>query len=76
MVSVSAIGEGNIFYQWYKDGQSITDGVLPNITGCKLPILNILAFSSEHEGHYKCTVSNKDDEIESHDAHIKGLFLY
>ena len=55
-----------------KDGEAISDDIIPNCSGYSSPMLEISSFSSEHEGCYKCIVRNEDNTLESSDAHLKG----
>lgn len=62
---MSAIGQGALSYHWIKDGVAFFDEKLPNCTGVNTPTLCITSFATEHEGVYKCIVSNAAGSVES-----------
>ena len=68
-LSVSAVGPGQLSYQWKKDGLDVRD---PNCSGIKESKLIIPSFRHKDQGHYKCEI--KDDHnkaIESNTAELK-----
>ena len=64
-LTVSAAGQGTLSYHWIKDGLAFFDEKLPSCTGVNTPTLGITSFATEHEGVYKCVVSNAAGSVES-----------
>ena len=76
-VSVSAVGEGILSYHWMKDGIAFFDENLSNCRGADTHTLCITSFTDEHEGEYKCVVSNAGGSVESKtiDLYLFGKIL-
>ena len=56
--TITAEGDGTLFYQWQKDGVDITITGHPYCTGSTTPTLHITSVMSECEGSYKCIFRN------------------
>ena len=56
--TITAEGDGTLFYQWQKDGVDITIIDHPYCTGSTTPTLHITAVISECKGSYKCIFRN------------------
>ena len=67
-LSVSAVGSGSLSYHWKKNGKDLTQ---TDFTGTDTPTLKISSFMPEHEGSYKCVVSDGQKFVESHPAELK-----
>ena len=67
-LSVSAVGSGQLSFQWKKDGKDITD---PEYTGVKGPKLTIPSFWHKHQGNYICNIKNTKQSINSSPAKLK-----
>ena len=66
-LSVVAVGSGPLYYKWKRDDIDIAD---LTCTGTNTPSLTILSVSSEHQGKYKCVVSDNQMSKESSSARI------
>ncbi|UCD29397.1 MAG: immunoglobulin domain-containing protein [Planctomycetota bacterium] len=64
--SVSAAGQGTLGYQWYKDGEFVSDG--GNISGATMDTLEISDCQESEEGEYHCVVSNAGGSTASNAA--------
>ncbi len=67
--SVGVAGIGSFHYQWQKDGVDLTDG--PNVTGSRLPVLNLIRCSDAQEGVYTVTVWSGGATVASADATLQ-----
>ena len=67
-LSVSAIGPGELTYQWKRGGAVIDD---EDCTGVNEATLTIKSFSLKHEGRYSCEVKCDGKVIESDPAKLK-----
>lgn len=74
--SVSAEGQGELAFHWIKDGVAFFEEQLSNCTGTNTPMLCITSFAEEHEGEYKCVVSNAGGSVESNTVELFGKTLY
>ena len=72
-LSVSATGAGTLYYKWLKDGEQISIHKNLNIHGVNTPSLCIRHFLAQHEGSYKCVVSNKYGSVDSNTVQLKCL---
>ena len=61
-LSVSAVGSGQLFYQWKKDGKPID---------CNKPTLTIPFFRCKHQGDYTCEARDSQETVESRPAKLK-----
>jgi hypothetical protein len=66
---VSAVGSGQLSYQWKKDELEITDD--DHYTGINTAALTIFSFSDKCQGDYLCIVKNDDVTIESKHAKVE-----
>ena len=66
---VSAVGSGQLSYQWKKDQQEITDR--DHYTGINTAALTITSFSDRYQGDYQCIVKNDDATLESKHARVE-----
>ena len=66
-LSVSAVGEGNLSYQWKKDDLDITDR---RCIGIDTSTLTIISFSDAHVGKYTCTVQDSKTSVQSNPAQL------
>lgn len=72
-LSVAAVGKGPLSYQWMKHGEPVTH---PLMSGATTPNLYTIAVQIEHEGSYKCVVSNKAGSVDSEVAQLEvGMSL-
>lgn len=71
----TATGLGSLSYQWIKDGEVITDDILPHCTGSNTTTLHVSCLSAQHDGYYSCIVSNGDHQLESNPAQLQGMTL-
>ena len=67
-LTVSAIGSGDLTYQWKRGGAVIDD---EDCTGVDEATLTIKSFSLKHEGHYLCEVKCNGNYIESEPAKLE-----
>ena len=67
-LSVSAIGPGELTYQWKRGGAVIDD---EDCTGIDEAILTIKSFSPKHEGHYSCKLQCNGNYIETEPAKLE-----
>ena len=67
-LSVSAIGPGELTYQWKRGGAIIDD---EDCTGVNEATLTIKSFSLKHEGRYSCEVKCDGKAIESEAAKLE-----
>ena len=74
-LNVSANGEGTLSYQWIKDGVAFFEEELSNCTGADTRMLCITSFTEDHEGEYKCVVSNAGGSVESKTIELIGKTL-
>ena len=65
---VSAVGSGQLSYQWKKDGRDITD---PNCSGINTEDLVINSFSEINQGRYVCIVKSDNRTIQSNPAKLE-----
>ena len=65
---VSAIGSGELYYKWKKNGQDITD---PNCTEIETASLTITSFSEQNQGKYMCEIKNALKTVESHSVKLE-----
>lgn len=72
-VTLSVAVSEALSYKWLKDGEYINSNDLQNVTGLDTPSLHINCLSSEHNGSYKCEISNEDGKVESHYVRVQGL---
>ncbi len=70
---MSAIGAGQLKYQWKKDKQDILDR---QCTGVENSTLTIISFSHAHMGNYTCTVMDDHRAVESDPAQLFELGKY
>lgn len=69
-------GPGIINYQWMKDGTPVSDISLPHCIGADTATLHFTSFSPEHNGLYRCEVSNNYNcRLLSDAANIYGKFM-
>ena len=73
MVVVVAAGPNTLSYQWMKDGDVITDTMLPGTTGTNASTLRINCLSPEHNGRYRCVISCEGCTLQSETATLKGF---
>ena len=66
---VSAVGSGQLSYEWKKDQQEITDH--DHYDGIDTATLTITSFSDKYQGDYLCIVKNNDAVIESKHAKVE-----
>ena len=66
---VSAVGSGQLSYQWKKDQHETTDR--DHYTGIDTAALTITSFSDKYQGDYLCIVKNNDTVIESRHAKVE-----
>ena len=66
---VSAVGSGQLSYEWKKDQQKITDR--DHYDGIDTAALTITSFSDKYQGDYLCIVKNDDATIESKHAKVE-----
>ena len=66
---MSAIGSGQLSYNWKKNGQDITDS--DNCTGTDTAALTITSFTEENQGQYTCIVKNHIKTVESRPTKLK-----
>jgi predicted lipoprotein with Yx(FWY)xxD motif len=66
---VSAVGSGQLSYQWKKDDQEITD--CDHYAGINTAALTISSFSDKCQGDYLCIVKNDNVTIESKHATVE-----
>ena len=66
---VSAVGSGQLSYEWNKDGQEITDQYY--YTGIDTASLTITSFSQTNEGDYMCIVKSDSTTIQSNSAKVE-----
>lgn len=57
-LSVSAVGAGNLTYEWIKDGKHVIYS----------PTLTITSFQPQHQGCYICVVSDGQKSVTSSNA--------
>ena len=60
---VSAVGSGQLSYEWKKDQQEITDR--DHYDGIDTAALTVTSFLDKYQGDYLCVVKNNDAVIES-----------
>ena len=72
-LSIFATGAGILYYKWLKDGEEIAVHKNFNIHGVNRRILCIRHFLPQHEGSYKCVVSNKHGKVDSVSVLVKCL---
>ena len=68
-LNVSAIGSGQLHYNWKKNGQDITDS--DDCTGTDTAALTITSFTEENQGQYTCIVKNHIKTVESSATKLK-----
>ena len=61
--TITAEGDGTLFYQWQKDGVDITITGHPYCTGSTTPTLHFTSVISECEGSYKCIFRNSRSTV-------------
>ena len=66
---VSAVGSGQLSYEWRKDQQKITDR--DDYDGIDTAALTITSFSDKYQGDYLCVVKNNDAVVESKHAKVE-----
>ena len=66
---VSAVGSGQLSYEWKKDQQEITDH--DHYTGINTAALTITSFSDKYQGNYLCKVKNDNATIESKHSKVE-----
>ena len=66
---VSAVGSGQLYYKWKKDGKDITD---PKYTGIDTAALTINSFSDTTQGDYVCVVKNENSTVQSNSAKLES----
>ena len=67
-VRTSAIGSGQLSYEWKKNQQEITDH--EHYDGIDTAALTITSFSEKYQGDYMCIVKNDNVTIESRHANV------
>lgn len=72
-MTLSVAASEALSYKWLKDGEHINSDNLQNITGLDTPSLHIECLSSEHNGNYRCEVSNEDGMVKSDYVRVQGL---
>lgn len=72
-LSISATGASTLYYEWQKDDEKIPIHKNLNIHGVYTPNFCIRHFLPQHEGSYKCIVSNKYGEVNSNSVLVKCL---
>ena len=70
---VSATGASTLYYKWLKDGEQIPIHKNLNIHGVNTPSLCIRHFLAQHEGSYRCEISNKYGSVDSISVQLKCL---
>ena len=60
IISIEAIGPGELSYTWKKDGTVITSSKYPDCTGFDTDTLTISPLTALYEGDYICMISNQD----------------
>ena len=73
MVVVVAAGPNTLSYHWMKDGDIITDTMLPSTTGTNAGTLRINCLSPEHNGQYRCVISCEGCTLQSETATLRGI---
>ena len=68
-VCVSAVGSGQLSYEWRKDGQTITN--LDNYTEINAAALTVTSFSDEDQGEYTCIVNNVSTTLQSNPSKLE-----
>ena len=66
---VSAVGSGQLSYEWKKNQQEITDR--DHYTGINTAALTITSFSDKYQGDYLCIVKNNEAVIQSKHAKVE-----
>ena len=66
---VSAVGSGQLSYEWKKDQQKITDRY--HYDGIDTTALTITSFSDKYQGDYLCVAKNNDAVIESKHSKVE-----
>ena len=74
-LEVAATGPGTLSYQWMKDGDVISDTILPDTTGTNTSTLQINCLSAEHDGKYVCVISYEDCMLQSETATLRGMYI-
>ena len=68
-LSASAVGSGNLSYEWIKNGKAIRDSI--KCSGTCGSTLTINAFSTDDQGKYLCVIKNSHKTIKSESAKME-----
>ena len=68
ILCMSAVGSGQLYYIWKKNGEDIMD---PSCTGIDTAILTISSFTDKNQGDYTCILKNEITTIESNSARVE-----